>query len=185
MPVAQPPQPPRTDSWRFTPGKASDNERPATCPPQAQKNHLLAQVVFCVGENLFFRAVSSQVSSAPASLTSVFGMGTGGPSRQSTPTIRLCRLSRRLRYHTTAVWKMQALFSNFFKKVFGGRSGAKKQPPYWATAFKCWRKPIFPDRLQSSIFGAGELNFRVRDGNGWTLAAINTNYASLPPLLTA
>ena len=52
---------------------------------------------------------------------------------------------------------------------------AKKQPPYWATAFKCWRKPIFPDRLQSSIFGAGELNFRVRDGNGWTLAAINTN----------
>ena len=91
MPVAQPPQPPqppRTDSWRFTPGKASDNERPATCPPQAQKNHLLAQVVFCVGENLFFRTVSSQVSSAPASLTSVFGMGTGGPSRQSTPTIQ-------------------------------------------------------------------------------------------------
>ena len=85
MPVAQPP---RTDSWRFTPGKASDNERPATCPPQAQKNHLFAQVVFCVGENLFFRAVSSQVSSAPASLTSVFGMGTGGPSRQSTPTIQ-------------------------------------------------------------------------------------------------
>ena len=88
MPVAQPPQPSRTDSWRFTPSKASGNERPATCPPQAQKNHLLAQVVFCVGENLFFRAVSSQVSSAPASLTSVFGMGTGGPSRQSTPTIQ-------------------------------------------------------------------------------------------------
>ena len=88
MPVAQPPQPPRTDGWRFTPSEASGNERPATCPPQAQKNHLFAQVVFCVGENLFFRAVSSQVSSAPASLTSVFGMGTGGPSRQSTPTIQ-------------------------------------------------------------------------------------------------
>ena len=91
MPVAQPPQPPqppRTDSWRFTPGEASGNERPATCPPQAQKNHLFAQVVFCVGENLFFRTVSSQVSSAPASLTSVFGMGTGGPSRQSTPTMQ-------------------------------------------------------------------------------------------------
>ena len=42
--------------------------------------------------------------------------------------------------------------------------------------FQCWRKPIFPGRLQPSIFGAGELNFRVRDGNGWTLAAINTNY---------
>ena len=41
--------------------------------------------------------------------------------------------------------------------------------------FQCWRKPIFPGRLQPSIFSAGELNFRVRDGNGWTLAAINTN----------
>ena len=35
--------------------------------------------------------------------------------------------------------------------------------------FQCWRKPIFPGRHQPSIFGAGELNFRVRDGNGWTL----------------
>ena len=52
-------------------------------------------------------------------------------------------------------------------------------------AFQCWRKPIFPGRLQPSIFGAGELNFRVRDGNGWTLAAINTNYSFLPSLETA
>ena len=36
--------------------------------------------------------------------------------------------------------------------------------------------PIFPVRLQTSIFGASELNFRVRDGNGWTLALISTNY---------
>ena len=35
--------------------------------------------------------------------------------------------------------------------------------------------PIFPARLQASIFGVSELNFRVRDGNGWTLTAINTN----------
>ena len=35
--------------------------------------------------------------------------------------------------------------------------------------------PIFPVRLQTSIFGAGELNFRVRNGNGWTLTAINTD----------
>ena len=38
--------------------------------------------------------------------------------------------------------------------------------------------PIFPARLQASIFSAGELNFRVRDGNGWTLAAISTNLLS-------
>ena len=53
-----------------------------------KKTTCLHRWFFCVGENLFFRAVSSQVSSAPASLTSVFGMRTGGPSRQSTPTIQ-------------------------------------------------------------------------------------------------
>ena len=31
-------------------------------------------------------------------------------------------------------------------------------------------------RLQPSIVGRSELNFRVRDGNGWTLALISTNY---------
>ena len=39
----------------------------------------------------------------------------------------------------------------------------------------------FPVRLQTSIFGASELNFRVRDGNGWTLTAINTNYGVYAP----
>ena len=36
---------------------------------------------------LFSQAVTRQVSSAPMSLTSVFGMGTGGPSSQSTRTL--------------------------------------------------------------------------------------------------
>ena len=35
---------------------------------------------------LFSRPVTRQVSSANACLTSVFGMGTGGPTHQSTPT---------------------------------------------------------------------------------------------------
>ena len=39
--------------------------------------------------------------------------------------------------------------------------------------------PIFPGRRQPSIVGAGELNCRVRNGNGWTLTAINTNYSIL------
>ena len=43
----------------------------------------------------------------------------------------------------------------------------------------CWRRPIFPGRFQPSIFGAHELNYRVRDGNGWTLIAIDTNYSGL------
>ena len=39
--------------------------------------------------------------------------------------------------------------------------------------------PIFPDRFQSSIVGRNELNFRVRDGNGWTLILISTNYSDV------
>ena len=37
--------------------------------------------------------------------------------------------------------------------------------------------PIFPGSHPPSIVGAKELNFCVRDGNRWTLAAINTNYS--------
>ena len=40
----------------------------------------------CVGAALFSRAASSQVFSALMSLTSVFGMGTGGPSPPLAPT---------------------------------------------------------------------------------------------------
>ena len=39
----------------------------------------------------------------------------------------------------------------------------------------CWHLPIFPGRRQPSIFGTTGLNFRVRDGNGWTPCVINTN----------
>ena len=41
---------------------------------------------FCVSIDLSSRAVSRQVLSAPQSLTSVFGMGTGGPSAIKTLT---------------------------------------------------------------------------------------------------
>ena len=57
-------------------------------------------------------------------------------------------------------------------------SGLVRPDPSFVSAL-----PIFPVRLQTSIFGAGELNFRVRDGNGWTLTAINTNYLSVFRLL--
>ena len=36
--------------------------------------------------------------------------------------------------------------------------------------------PIFTASRPATIVGAGELNFCVRDGNRWTLTAINTNY---------
>ena len=50
------------------------------------------------------------------------------------------------------------------------RTNSQQVRPFYMLAL-----PIFPVRLQTSIFGADELNFRVRDGNGWTLTAINTN----------
>ena len=82
---------------------------------------------FNVGIFLLSRAVTSQVSSAPTSLTSVFGMGTGGSSLSSTPTV-FAAVSLRLVYNITADRKMQALFSiflNFFchpqKSVFRGK----------------------------------------------------------------
>ena len=40
--------------------------------------------------------------------------------------------------------------------------------------------PIFPASHPASIVGADELNFCVRDGNRWTLIAINTNYFPFP-----
>ena len=39
--------------------------------------------------------------------------------------------------------------------------------------------PIFPGRRQPSIVGRNELNYRVRNGNGWTLDLISTNYLSI------
>ena len=39
--------------------------------------------------------------------------------------------------------------------------------------------PIFPGRRQPSILGAGELNCRVRKGNGWTLTAISTDFVAV------
>ena len=47
----------------------------------------LAILADWVGIDLFSRHASVQVSSAQHSLTSVFGMGTGGPCALKTPTV--------------------------------------------------------------------------------------------------
>ena len=38
------------------------------------------------------------------------------------------------------------------------------------------RLPIFPGRLQPSIFGTTELNYCVRNGNRWVLCVIGTGH---------
>ena len=50
----------------------------------------------------------------------------------------------------------------------------KKEPSFRLTLFM-FALPIFPASRPASIVGAHELNFCVRDGNRWTLTAINTN----------
>ena len=40
-------------------------------------------------------------------------------------------------------------------------------------------RPILPVRLQTSIVGRNELNYRVRNGNGCTLALIGTNFVGV------
>ena len=55
----------------------------------------------------------------------------------------------------------------------------KKTAPADAEAvIQCRHRPIFPGRRQPSIVGTGELNFRVRNGNGWTLTVISTDCES-------
>ena len=51
------------------------------CPlPRREEKSRKLSLAACVGVNLSSRAVASQVLSAPVSLTTVFEMGTGGPS---------------------------------------------------------------------------------------------------------
>ena len=55
-----------------------------------------------------------------------------------------------------------------------------KNPTLLGGAFIMLALPIFPASHPASIVGADELNFCVRDGNRWTLIAINTNCISSP-----
>ena len=60
-----------------------------------------------------------------------------------------------------------------FKNVPVARFRQKKTATFIAACVLAL--PIFPGSRPPSIVGANELNFCVRDGNRWTLIAINTN----------
>ena len=76
-------------------------------------------------------------------------------------------------------------------------AGSKKETPQSEnSAGNVLALSIFPGRCQPSIVDRNELNYRVRNGNGWTLILISTNSMSsgtarkqtilycLPPLLS-
>ena len=69
-----------------TPRAAPLNNARSLTPLQKNKKRTSYEVRFLCRRYLSSRSVSRQVFSAQVSLTSVFGMGTGGPSPQSTPT---------------------------------------------------------------------------------------------------
>ena len=59
-----------------------------------------------------------------------------------------------------------------YRLSYGGILKPTKQS---LIGYLCRHRPIFPGRFQPSIFGTNELNYRVRNGNGWTLIVINTD----------
>ena len=68
------------------------------------------------------------------------------------------------------------------KTGFQNVQKATKKPFQWNGW--CRRRPIFPGSFPPSIFGTCELNFRVRDGNGWDLNVIDTEYIRSCPYRT-
>ena len=60
---------------------------------------------------------------------------------------------------------------------YGNLLNEKKKSDSLTTVAQVLALPIFPGRHQPSIVGRDELNYRVRNGNGWTLALISTNYS--------
>ena len=91
-------------------------ELPAAWRAHAPKKTaaLLGDCFFSVGEHLSSRAVTSQVFSARTSLTSVFGMETGGPSSYQHQLFAFVRLTGQLHYNTTSLPGLQALFRDFY-----------------------------------------------------------------------
>ena len=51
----------------------------------------------------------------------------------------------------------------------------KHKKPSKTDGFLCRHRPIFPGGFPPSIFGTDELNYRVRNGNGWTLIVNDTD----------
>ena len=145
-----------------------------------KKTTCLHRWFFRVGENLFFRAVSSQVSSAPASLTSVFGMGTGGPSRQSTPTIQFAASLDSFNIIPQPFENCKPFFKifrkNFTVKAAGLEKRLSKIVLKRASATRGFLKPTGslahlpytpsqPSRTDSQCFSPGEASGNERSAN--------------------
>ena len=115
--------------------------------------------------------------------------GSGGPSGQPPPrrigSPRSFAAGRERQPSRTSIapFVKQCLAgpSAYSARASQGRSlreGKRKPPEESGGKRKSRRLPIFPGRFQPSILGASGLNCRVRDGNGCTPTAIDTNYGN-------
>ena len=110
-------------------------------------------------------------------------LGNGEPPTGPRPEIRTDRADELIRQHGRDVpghGRQPALgFScRRAQRVRVGDGGhrpqhthARERERLLAGTQKSWRRPIFPKGCPLSIFGAGELDCRVRDGNGYGLSA--------------
>ena len=76
------------------------------------------------------------------------------------------------------IWEKQysVLFRSKWIALFIYKRIKRKSPQaIWSLRRRKSALLIFPAGCPASIFSANELNYRVRDGNGWTLVAINTD----------
>ena len=134
------------------------------------------------------RAVTRQVLSALVSLTSVFGMGTGGPSQQSIPThmdgSSPSFIVKSLPASNHFILAHPVLPVNCFLRTAGDpyriRTDVKGVRGLCLNRLtngphKSRRLPIFTSRFQLTIFGTSKLNFCVRNGNRWNLTVIDTD----------
>ena len=115
-----------------------------------------------VGIDLFSRTVASQVSSAPHSLTSVFGMGTGGPCAIVTPTVvHLRRLELRthwLRVSCSTNWARGAsVFRCAFKCFTKCSLKTEQRKNIKNTAFLCIQQSIDWDNRYKVVQAFGLL----------------------------
>ena len=106
------------------------------------------------GGVLLSHTVARAVPSAQKSLTSVFGMGTGGIRSQKSEDRSQKYLSPVAIGLKQKVPQMKDHLGDFYKGIR--------------------RRPTLPHSRPCSTIGAEELNFRVRNGNGWNLFAITT-----------
>ena len=93
-----------------------------------------------VGIALFSRAASSQVSSAPVSLTTVFGMGTGGSSPSLTPTLPFIQDA-----YTPYIPPVKAYLQNRITHLYS--SDSKKLFKFLYPSFSLCFEPCFGQAL--------------------------------------